>query len=320
MKDGSTDLNASIESDDSSVEALPKEVQLSMNSEASVKSSSSCSQIAPSEDANGNSTNGKVAEKATTYVYAIGEIEARFPTMSIEKEFAQASGRSDTSGLTDNQLMYEVLKKPENRYLRRNLCWVMKVQGIETYIVLPRYAQDYELLVETLPSNPDKKEVDVVIGTLGPVAKPQMCNGLQVPIVVVDQLYSFRLEEHAQAIPRPDNFKAKDFDPAAMELFSRVMQITDNAGATDEHRALNYVAMRYPAIYELAMNMYGNENSLASIETRPSRLSQGTRKILGVKFSFRNRKTDVLTQYFTRVDVSGEFPFLVSKLAEGFEN
>jgi hypothetical protein len=27
------------------------------------------------------------------------------------------------------------------------------------------------------------------------------------------------------------------------------MQLTDNAGATDEHRALNYLAMRYPAIY-----------------------------------------------------------------------
>jgi hypothetical protein len=30
------------------------------------------------------------------------------------------------------------------------------------------------------------------------------------------------------------------------------MQLTDNAGANDEHRALNYMAMRYPAIYAKA--------------------------------------------------------------------
>ncbi len=28
--------------------------------------------------------------------------------------------------------------------------------------------------------------------------------------------------------------------------------MTDNAGATDEHRALNYLAMGYPAIYARA--------------------------------------------------------------------
>ena len=34
------------------------------------------------------------------------------------------------------------------------------------------------------------------------------------------------------------------------------MQMTDNAGATDEHRALNYLAMRYPAIYAKAAEQF----------------------------------------------------------------
>ena len=33
-----------------------------------------------------------------SYVYAIGRIEARFPRLSVEKEFAQATGRAETAG------------------------------------------------------------------------------------------------------------------------------------------------------------------------------------------------------------------------------
>ena len=33
-----------------------------------------------------------------SYVYAIGRVEARFPNLAAEKEFAQAGGRTDTAG------------------------------------------------------------------------------------------------------------------------------------------------------------------------------------------------------------------------------
>src|SRR5690242_13518903 len=38
-----------------------------------------------------------------SFVYAIGRIEPRFPRPSVEKEFAQATGRAETAGLTDRQ-------------------------------------------------------------------------------------------------------------------------------------------------------------------------------------------------------------------------
>ena len=36
-----------------------------------------------------------------SFVYAIGRVEARFPNLAAEKEFAQATGRTDTAGKTD---------------------------------------------------------------------------------------------------------------------------------------------------------------------------------------------------------------------------
>ncbi len=70
-----------------------------------------------------------------------------------------------------------------------------------------------------------------------------------VPIVVFDQIYSFDRDALIKAIPKPEKTSAKEFAPAAEELFDRIMQMADNAGATDEHRALNYLAVRYQAIY-----------------------------------------------------------------------
>src|SRR5262245_28529364 len=58
-----------------------------------------------------------------SYVYAIGRVEPRFPRLEVEKEFAQATGRADTAGLTDRQALHAVLSERQNRYLVRQLCW-----------------------------------------------------------------------------------------------------------------------------------------------------------------------------------------------------
>ena len=142
-----------------------------------------------------------------------------------------------------------------------------------------------------------------------------MCNGLMVPIVVFDQLYSFDRDTLIKAIPKPDSkTSAKDFAPVAAELFDRVVQIADNAGATDEHRALNYLAVRYQAIYAKAGEHFAQNSSLTGVDVQSSALS-GVRNVLDVIFTYTNRNTDVDDQCFVRVDVTDEFPFLVTKLS-----
>ena len=110
---------------------------------------------------------------------------------------------------------------------------------------MPRDPADISLLVEALRPTPQPWDLDCVIGIRGPFAPPEMCNGLMIPIVIFDQIYSFDRDSLIKAIPRPEKTSAKEFAPAAEELFDRIMQMTDNAGATDEHRALNYLAIRY---------------------------------------------------------------------------
>ena len=88
--------------------------------------------------------------RPTSYVYALGRIEARFPTLAVEKEFAQASGRTDAGYRTDQQLFHDVLTRPGHRYLARQLCWVFTVQGLETYLLEPVDPSDLDLLLEAI--------------------------------------------------------------------------------------------------------------------------------------------------------------------------
>jgi hypothetical protein len=246
-------------------------------------------------------------------VYALGRVEARFPRLAVEKEFAQVVGKVDTAGLTDRQVMHDVLGKREHRYLARKMCWLFEVEGIPTYLLQPRDPADFDLLVSSVRAAPAPTDIDLVVGVRGPVAPPEACNGLMVPMVLFDQLYSFDLNGLVTAIPRPDGISIEKFRPVAEEVFARLMQVVDNAGASDDHRALNYLAVRYPAIYALAAELHGRSFALSAVDVRPSSLG-GVRSILNVIFTYTHRATDVVEKYRVRVDVTEEFPFLASKL------
>ena len=250
-------------------------------------------------------------QMASSFVYAIGRIEARFPTPSVEKEFAQAAGRAQTAGKTDQQTFHEVLSQRQNRYLARQLCWVLTVQGLETYILQPRDPADFELLVDAIRPQPSPP-CDVVsrrpdrIGTL--------CNGLMVPIVAATALLvpGTADQRHPPSEACRGAARRRPRSCSIRKMRDR------NVGANDEHRALNYLAMRYPAIYAKAAKEFARDFSLSSVEVRPSPLS-GTRRIVEVIFGYTNRNTDFTEKFAVRVDVTGEFPFLVTKLSPYFD-
>jgi PatG C-terminal len=276
---------------------------------------------APLEGSQQPPTLPPTASPSPQYVYALGHIEPRFPSLAVEKEFAQATGSADAAGLTDREALQAVLADRANRYLVRQLCWIFVIEGMETYLLAPRDPADLDLLIEAVRPQPRPMDLDVVVGILGPLAPPAACGGLAIPIVAFDQLYSFDRDALLAAIPRPDDIAEKGdkrFRATAAELLDRILQITDNVGATDQHRALNYLSVRYPAIYARTAAAHNANASLTGVDVRPSRLS-GVRMVVDVIFSYTHRRTDVTERYFVRVDVTEEFPFLVTKLSPYYD-
>ncbi|MGW1740541.1 cyanobactin maturation protease PatG family protein [Nocardia sp. NPDC001965] len=255
---------------------------------------------------------------SSPYVYALGRIEPRLGSLGIEKEFAQATGRAATTNLTDREALHAVLSDPQNRYLARLACYVFTIQGLETYIVRPRDPTELTLLIDALSEASHPTDLHLLIGLLGGLAPESYCNGLVLPVVAFDQIYAFDTTTLVQALPKPEAVEEERFRTAAQEIFDRVMQLADNAGSSDEHRALNYLVARYPSIYAKSAESFASGSSVTAIETRPSRLGT-VRNILDVIFSYTNRATDVTEKFFVRVDVTEEFPFLVTKLSPYYD-
>ena len=65
------------------------------------------------------------------------------------------------------------------------LCWVLTIEGLETYILVPRDPSDLDTLVQAVRPAPSPGDVDIVIGELGPIAPPELCNGLMVPMAAL---------------------------------------------------------------------------------------------------------------------------------------
>jgi hypothetical protein len=76
--------------------------------------------------------------------------------------------------------------------------------------------------------------------------------------------------------------------------------------------------MRYPAIYAKTAEEFAKDFSLSSVDVRASSLS-GTRTIVDVVFSYTNRNTDYTEKFFTRVDITEEFPFLVTRMSPYYD-
>ena len=184
------------------------------------------------------------------------------------------------------------------------------------YILLPTGPEDLDILLEAIRPSACPLDRQVVVGRKGPVAPPEMC-GLEVPMVLVDQLYSLEYGDFIKTIS-PESISDERFKAAAEDMFRRMMQMADNTGSTDKHRALNYLAVRYLAIYSTAAEKLENSFSLTSAEAIPSRLSD-SRKIVSVIQSFTNKETGAVEKYFVRVDLTEEFPFIVTKMAPYYD-
>jgi hypothetical protein len=91
--------------------------------------------------------------------------------------------------------------------------------------------------------------------------------------------------------------------PGGLACFS---QLADNHGLTDEDRAYNFLAARYkPPLSQVQ----GFE--LSGMRVTPSRLGSGTGRIVRAIYTLRNA-TMAEKEYFVRVDVTNEFPMIVS--------
>lgn len=251
------------------------------------------------------------------YVYVFGQLEPQYMSLSVEKEIAQAIGRTETTDLTDREALVKVLQDRQNRYLVRQLCWKLIVRGLETYILKPYDPADYEQLVQAYSADP--KGVVVVVGYRAGMASTQDCNGVVLPILVFDNIYYGNRESLLKDLPVPDKADRVRFAATAGEMLDRIVDQIADDGSSAESRAKLYLAMRYPAIYAQAADAVARGLSLRAIRTKRYPQSMGNVNV-EVIFDYVDRKSNVLEQYSTLVNVDGLYPYLVWEMKPYFEH
>ncbi len=297
-------------------------------------------------------------ESGSSYVYSIGTVDARFPSIGVEKEYIQARAAippEDLANKTEREVKYKVLTyavgyrieideregdsdrdaqivRYPNRYLARDMCWVFSMENIDTYILHPRTEDELTQLIEMLntPTATPLTDVNVVIGSLGSLSSPSLCNGLELPIVQINNIYSFEAEQlldqlweqyqqQQENLSQSSNLSESDFKTAANDLFVRMMQLADNVGNLDEHRAVNYLALRSQQIYIQTAELFQDSKRLLKITVKPSPLTEkSSRSVMEVIFTYAT-VDDSRDVYYIVVDVSGMYPFLVKKLQPYYE-
>jgi PatG C-terminal len=283
---------------------------------------------------------GGAAAAPPVYVYAIGAINPVFPSLSVEKEFLQAmeppippvDTRTIPVPLSD-AWYFQVLGKASNLYIAREMCWQFRRDATTSYLLIPRSQDELVGMVSaSAPSPKDTVDFDVVLGRVGPTAPQEMCNGLILPTIICDETFNFSSKQYMQdisAVLRQGTAISPPVttvdDKLLSVTFAAVMRMSDNMGDTNAFRAMNFLVVRYLDLYVLFYNMainnfYTKANPsetrylITAIKTQPAPI-QGSQTIIDVIFSFVGQTTNTLFRWSCRVDVSGEFPFLVFPLA-----
>lgn len=266
---------------------------------------------------------GRTAAAADRYVYAIGKLDVRFPSLGIEREFQQRERQlfaEKTAPKGRGELLHAVLEA--NVHLAQRVCYVLQVGGVPAYILAPSGASLRAELLQAVRHLSRQDHWVVAIGRAGGLGAPASCGGIVAPLVSTDQIYAFResewfesLKARLEPILEERNVQPGDMRDPVLELFARVLNSGENVGGTDAHRALNFAIVQHPGVF-LAYLERADRFVLDRIETRllPG---IGTRRTVAVVLTFIERSTGVPERLFCRVDVTEEWPFLAGAM-EGY--
>ncbi|ADZ91938.1 hypothetical protein GV054_13665 [Marinomonas mediterranea] len=222
---------------------------------------------------------------STQPVYALGELRPFFPSLDLQKEFAAAASSlnlkpDDYYGVfsysyTDSS---SGLSFRPYLYLAEKACWAYSINNVDTYLVVPRFQNELDALIDALnPSNSPQQSS--LIGELGGLAPDGKCDDLRLPIVICNHV---------------ESNSTKDMAPISLQL---------NDGASNEHRAINFLVFNYAAILPKGLDL---PKELLSLTYQP--YQQTGRSLVELVLTYYEQGVE--ESYSCGIDVTDQYPFV----------
>ena len=199
-------------------------------------------------------------------------------------------------------------------YIAESVCWVLEINNVDAYVLKPRTQYELLELINSLnppESNPLEGNVSLAIGLALTGTSASDCAGITAPYVLLNQLFYFTFSGLISELAK----QGSGIEEESIKGLLEQLMSKPNDGTSDEARALNYVAFRFPEIYQKASEMtQANQGYfLESIRAMPSD-SSGNRRIIDVVFRYQKFDTGEQQSWYCGVDVTELYPFLNTPL------
>jgi hypothetical protein len=256
----------------------------------------------------------------TRFVYAVGRVVANFPSVGAERELLTMLDVSPGTGAIDLKSYRHVLSSPDNLYLARQLCWTFITRQADAFTLIPRVDDDTLTLFDMLGQDVEGEVAQVVVGITKAGPSNGVCEGVGLLTIEPIQLLAFTLDEFVDGLPRPqlpgEERGTAPLDghqrSAIKEIFKRLTRRANNNGIIDEHRACNYAALRYPAIYHAVLQGQVDRKDLVGLDAR--RVPSSHRKVVAVRITHKMPGSGGFEHLQCLIDVTDVFPFIARPL------
>lgn len=270
---------------------------------------------------------GSLVAPTGAFVCAVGRLAPRFQSLDIEKEFMQLAAQSGRTEASEHEQLKAVLEDADNLFLAHHICWTFTAGGLDSFAVVPRDDSDARRVIDAFAPAGDEAVINACIGR--PATTPPLWDWTTagLPLVNADLLLTFTLDEFLDALDgaydgNGDDTAREESDAGARravmrDLFLRLTRRADNQGMTDGSRALNYLALRYPSVYQATVQAHEDGKQLMGVEARAT--TAADRRLVSVRLVFRNPRTQIVERYGCSIDVTGEFCFLATPLSPSYD-
>ncbi|MCF6438439.1 hypothetical protein L1077_03215 [Pseudoalteromonas luteoviolacea] len=258
------------------------------------------------------------------YVYAVGYINAKFPSLNLEKELYQNS-LMDKHGtplpmlkninddialqrLNRNTQLYQTVFKglnvSTNRYIARSMEWIFDNRYNE---------QLYTLVIST------EALLTQCISALGRAQNNEVGQVVIVGEILAQGDVLVHTIVPVSALPFSDVIHSESHNNAQFKsLVTEITSLDTFAGDTDATRALNYALYNNAAIYQNSYHLCyqsrsdgPNPNGYQLVKVDVNMNQSGDRLVADVIFAYQGINTGAMQFWRSRVDVTGEYPFIV---------
>ncbi len=198
-------------------------------------------------------------------------------------------------------------------YIAAQTQWVLNIDSLDHYLVIPRSIVELQQCIAALKPQQNTLQAvySTVVGLIGPVAVYGEHQSL-LPTILSEQVFSQTMDELHDML---QSFTGVTSD--AIQDVIKQLEMTPNAGDSDFARAKNYLAFRYPEIYQHTHKLKNNsegsaENGsyfLANIECSYADI-KSPQTVVDVIFTYQKNSSNQQKNYYCSVDVSGCFPFI----------